>query len=138
MQDLGSATRMDVEAEIRELRPGPDWAPTFWFVLQSDIKSVELRFTQVGGKGPLVASIRLTERGEIKGDHLISGWNVPKGRRFKLRMDWSRSGVLVLTCDQTDRGAYRFDFVPTEFLVSVSSGELSGYSVALNGISTFK
>lgn len=132
IEDVGIATKLTADLEVRELRRDSQWNPTFQVTLDQGNKRVALLLVRESGKDTLSVSVRTTEGSKAIGQQSIDGWKPKKGQRFQLQMDWSVAGTLAVMSNGQDWGRFRLEFAPQSVTIAASTGQLFGHSLTLN------
>jgi hypothetical protein len=70
-------------------------------------------------------------KGQLTGQKDVDGWRIAKGKRFRVTLDWSAAGTLVVSSDGITLGSFRREFDPTSLKITVSTGELMGHLLVL-------
>jgi hypothetical protein len=130
MDDLGSASKLEAELEIVELRRDSRWVPAFHVTLSSGDHGVALRLARDFGAPGVKASVVVTEKGKVVGQQALRKWTLQKSGRLRVVMDWSTPTTLVLMLDGQSAD-FPLSFVPKSLKVSASTGELKGHSLVL-------
>ena len=132
IEDIGLATRLTADLEIRELRKDSQWKPTFQLVIGRDDKSVALVLTR-DGENTVSASLRVVEQDKTVADGSIDAWKLKKAQRFLVQMDWSTAGSVAVSSDGQSWGRFPLSFAPQSVTVAASTGELVAHSLNLAG-----
>jgi hypothetical protein len=134
VEDLGRATKLDADLEVRELRSDSRWIPSFQLSLQSGEGGMALRLVREMGDTDVTASIIATggADGHVVAERAIPNLRFRKGQRVRVSMDWSTGGFLDLAIGGAEPVRVTLPFTPQSLRVSVSTGELIGHSLSLN------
>jgi hypothetical protein len=132
IEDIGKATHLVADLEVRELRKDSQFIPAFQLALFDDAdKKVALILRRNGGKDTLNGHVQASEAGKVTDERPLNGWEIGKKQKFHIDMNWSAAGFLIVSADGTELGRFPLSIAPHSLTVSASTGELYGHSLSL-------
>ena len=131
IEDVGKATHLVADLEVRELRRDSQFIPAFQLALFDADRKVALILRRNSGKDTLNGIVQTSEAGKVSDERSVNGWEIRKKQKFHVEMDWSTAGFLIVSADGTELGRFPLSIAPHSLTISASTGQLYGYSLSL-------
>ena len=129
LESLRSATRMEADFQVVELRRHREWAPGFSFSLKSGDSTLMVQLTTTAGNAPLSATVQHYVASDVVDQTGLAGSFMLQDT-IMIGLDWSSAGRVLVTLGANSRSV-NLPFRPQTLEVTTSTGEMAVHRMVL-------